>query len=102
MSRPEPLDDSVVDEWLQAHPHWRRENAHLVRDVHTADYASAVEIVRAQVALCERLDHHPLCTVGYRELRVEVWTHDRNALTSLDLAYAQGLDEVVKTVGEIS
>jgi 4a-hydroxytetrahydrobiopterin dehydratase len=51
--------------------------------------------VQAQVALAERLDHHPDLTLGYRQLRVEVWTHDRAGVTQLDLDYAEGFDAII-------
>jgi len=68
---------------------------HLVREIETADYPSSVAIVDAQVKLAEELGHHPIVTIGYRHLRFEVWTHDRDGLTELDLRYAQGLDDLV-------
>jgi 4a-hydroxytetrahydrobiopterin dehydratase len=95
VTRPERLDESVIETWLEGHGAWRREEGHLVRDLHTKDYPGAVEIAWSQVALAQRLDHHPILTVGYRELRVELWTHDRDGLTELDLEYASGFDELV-------
>lgn len=96
MKRPEALDEGVVERWLDVHPWWRRENGHLVREVTTRDYPSSAAIVIAQVELSERLDHHPILTLGYCELRVELWTHDRAALTQLDLDWAEGFDQLVR------
>jgi len=95
VSRPSRLESDEVDQWLAAHPSWQLADAHLVREFATRHYGDAVEIVRSQVEIAERLDHHPLLCVGYRSLRVELWTHDRNALTALDLAYAEAFDELV-------
>jgi len=47
------------------------------------------------VPLAERLDHHPVATVGYRELRLELWTHDRNGITQLDLDYGDGFEKLL-------
>ena len=96
MSRPERLDDAALAEWERTHGEWRVEDGHLIREIVTTDYQTAVRIVQAQVDLCERLDHHPVVTVGYRTLRFELWTHDRDGLTDLDLAYATGLDEILR------
>ena len=95
MSRPARLADDVVQQWTSAHRHWHSEDSHLVREVRTTDYPSAARIVQAQVALAERLDHHPDLTLGYRQLRVEVWTHDRAGVTQLDLDYAEGFDAII-------
>jgi 4a-hydroxytetrahydrobiopterin dehydratase len=95
VSRPALLDQAVVDEWLAKHPSWRIDEGHLVREIVTRDYPSSVRLLGAQIDLAETLDHHPIVTLGYRTLRFELWTHDRDGLTRLDLDYAQGLDEII-------
>jgi pterin-4a-carbinolamine dehydratase len=67
-----------------------------VRSLETKDYRGAVALLESQVPLVEQLDHHPVATVGYCELRLEVWTHDQAAVTRLDLEYAQGFEELIK------
>jgi 4a-hydroxytetrahydrobiopterin dehydratase len=61
----------------------------------TLDYPGAVRLVDAQVDLAEALDHHPLITLGYRTVRLELWTHDRGGITQLDLDYVQAFDDLV-------
>ena len=95
MTRPAVLEPAAIDGWLASHPRWRLEDGHLVRELTTVDYVSAVRLLTAQVPLAEGLDHHPMVELGYRTLRFEMWTHDRGGLTSLDLAYADGLDEII-------
>jgi 4a-hydroxytetrahydrobiopterin dehydratase len=95
LTRPSLLDDRFVREWITAHPRWDLENAHLVRYVRTTDYSSGARLIEAQVALAERLQHHPDITFMYRRVRFEVWTHDRDGLTQLDLDYAEGLDLLI-------
>ena len=96
MSRPERLDDTVVASWLTGHPAWILENDHLVRELRTVDYPSGVAIVAAQVDLAQRLDHHPIATVGYRQVRLVLWTHDRGGITRLDLEYADAFDQLLE------
>jgi len=95
VTRPERLGEAVVRRWLAEHGSWRLDGGHLVREIATKDYASAITIAQGQIDIAERLDHHPLLSIGYRSLRVEVWTHDRDALTQLDLEYAQSFDALV-------
>ncbi len=95
MTRPARLDDAVVRQWVTDHPTWRVEDSHLVRDVATTDYPSSVRLLQAQVTLAEGLDHHPNVTLGYRRVRFELSTHDVDALTQLDLDYAEGLDAII-------
>ena len=94
--RPTPLEPRIISEWLETHPKWRLDDGHLARDMATIDYPTSALVVQAQVSLAERLDHHPLITVGYRTVGVEIWTHDQGGITSLDLEYCEGFDEIVK------
>jgi 4a-hydroxytetrahydrobiopterin dehydratase len=95
LTRPDRLDDAIVQNWITAHPKWRIEDSHLVREIATKDYPSSVRLLQAQVTLAEGLDHHPNVTLGYRRVRFELWTHDVDALTQLDLDYAEGLDAII-------
>ena len=96
MTRPSRLDEGAVSDWLAGHREWSVHDGHLVREITTTDYGAAVAIVAAQVGLAEALDHHPVVTIGYRTLRFEVWTHDRDGLTRLDFDYADGLEEILR------
>jgi 4a-hydroxytetrahydrobiopterin dehydratase len=95
LTRPERLADDVVESWITAHPTWHVEDSHLVREIATTDYPGGARLIQAQVALAEGLNHHPNVTLGYRRVRFELWTHDRDGLTQLDLDYAEGLDAIV-------
>ncbi len=95
MSRPALLDEHVVASWLADHSEWHLEVGHLVREIATKDYPSSVRILDAQVFLAEGLGHHPIVTLGYCHVRFELWTHDLDAVTQLDISYATGLDELV-------
>jgi 4a-hydroxytetrahydrobiopterin dehydratase len=95
LSRPEQLDEADVATWLATRPRWRLERGHLWRDVHTSTYPSAIELLAAQVLFAERLNHHPIVTVGYKTLTFELWTHDRDGITQLDLDYAEALDNII-------
>jgi 4a-hydroxytetrahydrobiopterin dehydratase len=96
LTRPARLDEHAVREWTAAHPQWDIEDSHLVRYVRTTDYPSGARLIGAQVALAERLDHHPVVTFSYRRLRVELWTHDVDGLTQLDLDYGEGFDSIIE------
>lgn len=96
MTRPALLDEEVVRNWMQDHPLWQVEDSHLVREIATVDYPSGARLILAQVEIAERLNHHPDVTLGYRRVRFEVWTHDQDGLTQLDLDYAGGLDSLIE------
>jgi pterin-4a-carbinolamine dehydratase len=97
VSRPEPLGASAVAAFVAA-TDWRLEGGHLVREVALPDYQHGVDLVVAQGALAASLDHHATLTLGYATLRVDLWTHDRGAITALDVRFATAFDELVARV----
>ena len=97
MSRPDPLDAPAVATFV-ATTDWCLEGGHLVREVALPDYQRGVDLVVAQAGLAASLDHHATLTLGYDTLRVELWTHDRDAITELDLRFATAFDELVARV----
>ena len=72
-----------------------------MRDVRTKDYRGAVTLLEAQVALAEGMDHHPVATVGYCELRLELWTHVRGGITQLDVEYAEGFEALLEASDDV-
>jgi 4a-hydroxytetrahydrobiopterin dehydratase len=66
-----------------------------VREVRTKDYRGAVTLLDAQVPLAEGMDHHPVATVGYGQLRLELWTHVRRGITQLDVDYAERFEALL-------
>ncbi len=97
--RPRRLTDQEVDGWLAAHSSWRLVEGHLVSDWHLPSHREAAQFVIDQVPIADRLEHHAVITLVYRDVRVELWTHDRDGLTELDLAYAEALDELTGRPG---
>ena len=93
--RPPLLAAIEVTDWLAAHPAWRVIDGHLVREWRAPSHREAARLILDQVAIADRLDHHAVLTLTYRDLRVELWTHDRDGLTTLDLRYAGALEELL-------
>lgn len=101
MKRPRLLDEHEVLQALEAHPHWQQVGTKLVRTLRTRDYGSSIAILSSQVGLAESLDHHPIVHVGYKELTLEVWTHDRGGITQLDIDYISGFDELLADFADV-
>jgi 4a-hydroxytetrahydrobiopterin dehydratase len=47
-------------------------------------------------ALAEGHNHHPEFVSTYTRMRVRLWTHDVNGLTSLDFELAAAIDQLLK------
>jgi 4a-hydroxytetrahydrobiopterin dehydratase len=54
-------------------------------------------LAAASVALADEIDHHPIMTIGFNSLRIEMWTHDKGGITELDFQLATFMDEFLAT-----
>lgn len=50
-------------------------------------------------ALADELDHHPSISLEYAGLVLKIHTHDKHAITVLDLVYAARLEQWLRTNG---
>jgi 4a-hydroxytetrahydrobiopterin dehydratase len=91
VSRPELLTPAELDAWLGTHPSWRAQDAHLVARL-DLPYERGIEVLAATEPDVARLNHHPTVTLGYHEVTIELWTHDKGGVTSLDLTLAECFD----------
>lgn len=93
MARPTPLPDSELVEHLRDIPMWRLDGATIVREIPTANFASAVGLVNAIAILAEKADHHPdILLYGWNKVRITLSTHDQGSLTILDIQLAKKID----------
>jgi 4a-hydroxytetrahydrobiopterin dehydratase len=59
------------------------------------DFAAALDFFNRVAEVAEAEGHHPdLHLVGYRQLAIELWTHDAGGLTENDFILAAKIDEL--------
>jgi pterin-4a-carbinolamine dehydratase len=63
----------------------------------SAPYRVSGALAAASVALADEIDHHPIMTIGFNSLRIEMWTHDKGGITELDFRLATFMDEFLAT-----
>jgi len=56
------------------------------------DFAKALAFVNKIGDLAEAADHHPDITFGWGYADIELTTHDRGAITDVDIALARQID----------
>src|SRR5712691_8779408 len=61
---------------------------HLEREFRFPDFAEALAFVNRIGEEAERLNHHPDILLGWGKVRVMMWSHDANAITSRDFKLA--------------
>ena len=67
----------------------------------TFEFESYIEMkafVSELMSYQEQVEHHGKLTVNYRDVIVEVYTHDVNDVTELDKEYAQSADQIHQDV----
>jgi 4a-hydroxytetrahydrobiopterin dehydratase len=67
----------------------------------TFEFESYIEMkafVSELMSYQEQVGHHAKLTVNYRDVIVEVYTHDVNDVTELDQEYAQSADQIHQDV----
>ena len=74
---------------------WRlvREH-HLEKEYRFASFAENIAFVNRVAQVAEAEGHHPEMHVGFRTLRMEVWTHKIDGLTESDFVLAAKADAV--------
>ena len=96
MTRPQLASSEELNAWLAAHPLWQLVNGHLLLEC-SPPYRVSGALAAASVALADEIDHHPIMTIGFNSLRIEMWTHDKGGITELDFRLATFMDEFLAT-----
>lgn len=86
------LDIHGVEEHLKGLEGWGLENARLVKNYHFDDADRALAFVNRVGAEAQARNHHPHVHWWKRDVRVELWTHKSNGLTTRDFQFAACCD----------
>jgi 4a-hydroxytetrahydrobiopterin dehydratase len=73
---------------------WERHGDMLVRTWQFPSFRRAMEFVNQVAALIEKTDHHPDLIVQYRNVRIEMSTHDVGGLTERDFSLIADINEL--------
>ena len=74
---------------------WEELDGKLVRNVKCQDFREALEILNTIAIIAERINHHPDMKIySYKFLRIEIYSHDSNSITSRDHELSRKIDHV--------
>jgi 4a-hydroxytetrahydrobiopterin dehydratase len=72
---------------------WKRAEKSLILELSLRDFPAAISFICDVAQLAESADHHPdIHLTGYRNLRLELTTHDAGGLTEKDFLLAAKID----------
>ena len=76
-------------------PGWRLVNGKLLRDFSFADFSAAFGFMVRVALVAEVLGHHPEWSNVWNRVSIALTTHDTGGLSSLDLALARRINELL-------
>ena len=88
------LSEAEIVERLPAARGWERHGDMLVRTWQFPSFRRALEFVNQVAILIEKSDHHPDLIVQYRNVRIEMSTHDVGGLTERDFSLIAEINEL--------
>ncbi|MBC7305218.1 MAG: 4a-hydroxytetrahydrobiopterin dehydratase [Nocardia sp.] len=89
------LSDPELTIALATLPQWARDGDAITRTVQAESFLAGIETVRKVAVAAEAADHHPDIDIRWRTVRFTLSTHSAGGLTSLDVAMAHAIDDIV-------
>jgi 4a-hydroxytetrahydrobiopterin dehydratase len=90
----ETLADGQIQDWLTAHPQWRREQDSLVRAIQAATFPDGIQLVTRVADIAEQRNHHPDIDIRWRTVTFRLSTHSAGGITGADLDLAAAIDSL--------
>jgi 4a-hydroxytetrahydrobiopterin dehydratase len=90
----ETLTEGQVQDWLTAHPQWRREQDSLVRAIEAPTFPDGITLVSRVADVAEQRNHHPDIDIRWRTVTFRLSTHSAGGITEADLDLAVVIDQL--------
>jgi 4a-hydroxytetrahydrobiopterin dehydratase len=98
------LSLAKVKELMHNIPEWKlSENGTTIyRDFTMKNFTASVDLIDKIAKIAEQENHHPdIHLTGYRQLRIELTTHEAEGLSELDFKEAGRIDELPAELREL-
>ena len=95
MSDHTELSDEEVDKKMQDLEIWGTMGDKLATNIEFNNYKEAVFFANMIYSLAEKHTHHPRVTVEYGAVKVDVETHEADAITDADFEMAKAIEEAL-------
>ena len=102
MTRPALLSPETIEaEFLalsQLSSQWQLHDRRLTASFRFANFVQAFGFMTQAALVAERMNHHPDWRNVYRQVDVDLSTHDAGGLTELDFALARAMSQIANTI----
>ena len=75
---------------------WELVDGKLHREFTFHDFQEAWGFMSRAALLSEKLNHHPDWSNCWNKVVIDLWSHDADGLTKRDLAWAEGINRILK------
>ena len=90
------LTPTELQLWLRQWPAWRLEEGKLKRDLQLRDFREALQVLMQLGELAEVEGYYPDFHLwGYRNLRLELFTHDVDGISQRDISLASKMEAIM-------
>ena len=90
----EVLTAAALDEWVAAHPQWKRDQDAIVRSIEAPSFLDGINLVQRIASLAEQRNHHHDIDIRWRTVTFRLSTHSAGGITAADLDLAEAIDGV--------
>ena len=73
---------------------WKELNGRLTKEFKFKDFKEALAFINKVGDQAESINHHPKIINVYSSVIIELWTHDKDAITDLDYALSGLIDTI--------
>ena len=94
------LTDRQVVRRLASVPGWKHRGNAIVKTYAFRKYLDGIAFVNRVALLAESQNHHPDMTVGWRNVKLSLTTHDSGGLTKRDFRLAAAIDAKRSRAGQ--
>jgi pterin-4a-carbinolamine dehydratase len=98
LSRSALTQEALQKEVASLGPHWSIDGENLKLELKGAMAKCGAAAAHAAV-LADEMDHHPRIVLEYAGMTLTINTHDKKAITVLDLVYAARLERWLRAAG---
>ncbi|MDA1354475.1 MAG: 4a-hydroxytetrahydrobiopterin dehydratase [bacterium] len=75
---------------------WRIVDGHHLRcEVTFKNFVDALAFVNKVGAYAESVNHHPDIYLAWGKVSIEIWTHTKDGITALDIAFSEAIDRLI-------
>tara|TARA_B100000676_G_C17208502_1_gene403147 strand:- start:39 stop:359 length:321 start_codon:yes stop_codon:yes gene_type:complete len=89
------LSENEINDFLGNQEFWILRNKRLFLKIKFSNFTEAFSLITEIALISETINHHPEWSNCYGNISIELYTHDQNCLTSLDLQLASLINKLI-------